>query len=122
MTKDIRDIKSINQLIESQTQQLDALVHVIAILNITRYATQVNRQHINMVMESVQRTYNYVTTLFNITCLIYMHLNYHQILLHIHSILISLRDSLYYMRQITMDAMDYIDAATTGIISPPYFQ
>ena len=41
-----------------------------------------------------------------------------QIVLHICSILANLRDSLYYMRQVAMHAMDYIDAATTGILSP----
>ena len=34
------------------------------------------------------------------------------------SILTNLRDSLYYMRQVAMHVMDYIDAATTGILSP----
>ena len=45
MIKDVRDIKMrVNQLIETQTQQQYILVHVILILNITRYAMQVNRQ------------------------------------------------------------------------------
>ena len=55
MTKGIRDIKGrVNQLTETQTKQWDTLVHVISIQNITRYAMQVNRQHINAVMEVVQ--------------------------------------------------------------------
>ena len=69
-------------------------------------------------MEAVQRTHHDVTTLFNITSLIYTCINYQQTLLHICSILANLRDSLYYMRQIAMHAMDYIDSATTGILSP----
>ena len=87
-------------------------------LNITRYATQVNRQHINTVMEAAERTHNNATTLFNIMSSIYTHINYQQILLHIHFILANLRDSLYYMRQIAMHAMDYTDAAATCILSP----
>ena len=71
-----------------------------------------------MVMEAVQRTHNDITTLFNISSSIYTHINYQQIFLHICSILANLRDSLYYMRQIAMHAVDYIDTATTGIISP----
>ena len=67
-------------------------------------------------MEAVQRTHNDVTILFNITSSIYTHINYQQMLLHICSILANLRDSLYYMRQIAMHAMDYIDAATTSIL------
>ena len=94
-TKDIRDIeKRVNQLMEMQTQQQDTLVHAISILNITRYATQVNRQHINMVMEAVQRTHHNITTLFNITSLIYTCINYQQILIHVCSILANLRDLL----------------------------
>ena len=119
ITKDIRDIKRrINKLIETQTQQQDDLVHVISILNVTRYAMHVKRQHINALMEAVQRTHNGITTLFSVTSSTYSHINYQQILLHICSILTNVRDSLYYMRQIAMHAMDYADAATTGIFSP----
>ena len=122
MTKDFKDIKRrINQLIEIQIQQQNALVHVISILNITRYTMHINRQHIKVVTEMVQRTYNNVTTLFNITSLIYTHIKYQQMLLHICSILSNLRASLYYMRQIAMYAMDYIEAASTSILSPHIF-
>ena len=69
-------------------------------------------------MEVVQRTHNDVTTLFNVTSSIYTYINYQQILLHICFILANLRKSLYYMKQIAMHAMDYIDAATSSILSP----
>ena len=68
-------------------------------------------------MQAVQRTHNDITTLFNITSSIYTHINYQQIL-HICSILANLRDSLYYMRQMAMHALDHIEAATTSILSP----
>ena len=100
-----------------QHQQQETLVHIISILNVTRYATQVNRQHINLVMEAVERTHQDVTTLYNITSSLYTCLDYQQIVLHICSILTNLRDSLYYMRQMAMHVMDYIDTATTGILS-----
>ena len=45
-------------------------------------------------------------------------LSYQQIILHTRSILASLRDSLYYIREVALHTMDYIDAATTGILSP----
>ena len=77
----------------------------------------VNRQHINTVMEVVERTHNNVTTLFNIMSSIYTHINYQQILLHIHSILANLRDSLYYMRQPCMQWTTQ-DTITTVILSP----
>ena len=93
-------------------------MHVISVLNVTRYATQVNRQHINLVMDAVERAHQDIITLYNITSSLYTSLNYQQVVLHIYSILANLRDSLYYMRQVSMHAMDYIDAATTGLLSP----
>ena len=119
ISKDIRSFKTrVNQLIVTQHQQQETLVHIISILNVTRYATQVNRQHINMVMKAVERTHQDVTMLYNITSSLYTHLNYQQILLHTCSILTNLRDSLYYMQQVAMHVMDYIGAASTGILSP----
>ena len=118
-TKDVRSIKNrVIQLTVMQNQQQETLVHVISILNVTQYATQVNRQHINLIVDAVERTHQDITTLYNITILLYTSLNYQQIVLNIHSILANLRDSLYYMRQVAMPMMDYIDTATTGILSP----
>ena len=118
-TKDVKSIMNrVNQLIATQHHQQETLVHVISMLNVTRYTTQVNRQHINTVMEAVERTHNDVNTLYNITSSLYTQMNCQQIPLHNCSILDNLRDSLYYMRQIDMHVMDYIDAATTGILSP----
>ena len=55
-TKDIRSIKnSGNQLIATQQQQEETIVHISSILNVTRNATQVNRQHINLVMAAVEQ-------------------------------------------------------------------
>ena len=56
-TKDIHSIKTqINQLIATQTSQHNTLVHIVSILNITRYTTQVNRHSIYTLMEAVQTT------------------------------------------------------------------
>ena len=67
-TKDISSIKKrVNQLIVKQHNQQETLVHIISVLNVTRYATQVNRQHINIVMDAVDRTHQVITTLHNIT-------------------------------------------------------
>ena len=59
-----------------------------------------------------------VTTLYNIIHSLYSSLSYQQIILHTQSILANLRDSLHYMRGVTIHTMAYIDAATTGILSP----
>ena len=116
MAKDVRDNKRrVKQLIKTQTHQWETLIYVISILNITRYTMQLNRQHINAVTQIVQRTHNDITTVFKITSSIYTPINYQQILLHVHSILVNLRDFLYYMRQIAMDVMDYVGAVTTSI-------
>ena len=45
-------------------------------------------------------------------------LSHQQIILHIWSILPNLWDSLHYMQEITIHTTDYIDATTTGILSP----
>ena len=118
-TKDVSSIKyRVNQLIAMQHKQQETLVHIISVLNVTRYTTQVNRQHINLVMDAVERTHQDITMFYNITSSLYTKLNYQQIVLYIHSILVYLKDSLYYMKQVTMHAMDYIDASITGILSP----
>ena len=83
-TKDVNSIKTrINQLIATQHSQQETLVHIISILNITRYATQFNRQHINIVMNAAQKMHQDVTTLYNITHSLYSSLSYQQIVLHI---------------------------------------
>ena len=42
-TKDVSSIKKrVNQLITAQNTQQESLVHIISVLNVTRYATQVN--------------------------------------------------------------------------------
>ena len=118
-TRDVNAIKSrINQLISTQQKQQETLVHIISILNITRYATQINRQHINILMDTTVKTHQDITTLYNIMHSLYSSISYHQIVLHIRSILANLWDSLHYMCQITLHTMDYINAATTGILSP----
>ena len=71
-TKDISSIKmQINQLIAAQSSQQETLVHIISILNVTRYTMQVNRHSINTLMEVARTTshdinnpYNLATSLF----------------------------------------------------------
>ena len=54
-TKDIHSIKTrINQLITTQASQQETLVHIVSILNITRYATHVNRHGINALIGTVR--------------------------------------------------------------------
>ena len=63
-TRDINNIKTmINQLIATQASQHNTLVHIVSILNITRYATQVNRHSINTLMDAVRTTIHKTSTL-----------------------------------------------------------
>ena len=119
-TTDINAIKTrINQFVFTQQSQQETLVHVISILNVTRYATQLNRQHINILLDTTEKTHQDITTLYNITSIsLYNNLSYQQIILLIRSILANLQDSLHYMQEIAMHTMDYIDVATMGILSP----
>ena len=65
--KDINANKTrINHMISTQHNQQETLGHVISILNITTYATQVNRQHINILMDKTEKMHWDITTLYNI--------------------------------------------------------
>ena len=97
-TKDVNVIKlRTNQLISTQLDQQETLVHVISIFNVTRYATQVNRQHINILIDAMEKTHQDITTLHNITHSLYSSISYHQIVLCVRSVLANLWDSLHYM-------------------------
>ena len=67
-TKDIHSIRTrINQLIATQTLQCDTLVHIVSILNVTRYATQVNRHSINSLIDAVHTATQDIDNLYNVT-------------------------------------------------------
>ena len=90
-TKDVNSIKAcVNKLIETQSAQQKTLVHVISILNVTRYAAQVNRCSINIVMDKMDETSQDVNNLYNLTTILTTSLSYHQIVLYIRSVLANL--------------------------------
>ena len=67
--KDIHSIKSrINHLIATQTSQCSTLVHIVSILNVTRYATQVNRHSINNLIDAVHTTSQDIITFTTSPC------------------------------------------------------
>ena len=110
--------KRVNQLTATQSPQQESVVHIVSILNITRYAVQVNRQHINIIMDKVDETAHDVNNLYNLTTSLSTSLSYYQLILHIRSVLANLQDSLSYIRTVSMHTMDYVNAATTGTLSP----
>ena len=122
-TKDIHSIKTrINQLIATQAPQQETLVHIISILNVTRYTTQVNRCSINTLMDAVRTTSHDINNLYNLTTSLATSRNFHQLILHIRSVFANLCDSLNYIQMVSTHTMDYIDAATSGTLSPHVLQ
>ena len=118
-TKDINSIKThVNQLIETQSVQQETLVHIISILNVTRCAAQINRHNTKALMDIMDDTSQDVNNLYHITTSLATSLSYYQIILYIRSVLANLRDSLSYIIKVSMHTMDYIDAASTGRLSP----
>ena len=118
-TKDIHNIKTrINQLIATQASQQETLVHIISILNVTSYATQVNRCGINALMDEVRATSHDINNLYNLTTSLATCINFHQLILHIRSVFANLHDSLNYIQTVSIHTMDYIDAATSGTLFP----
>ena len=86
-TKDVNSIKTrINQLIVTRSSQQETLIHIISILNITRYATQVNRHKINTLMDKVDATSCDINTLYNLTTSSATSISFHQFILHIRSV------------------------------------
>ena len=118
-TKDIHSIKTrINQLIVMQTSQCNTLVHIVSILNVTRYTTQVNRHSINNLIDAIHTTSQDINNLYNLTTSLAANINFHQMILHIRSVFANLRDSLHYLQTVSTHTMDYIDATNSGILSP----
>ena len=118
-TKDICSIRTrINQLIATQSSQCDTLVHIVSILNVTRYATQVNRHSINSLIDALHTATQDIDNLYNVTTSLASSITFNQMILHIRSVFANLRDSMQYLHTISTHTMDYIDAATSGILSP----
>ena len=118
-TKDVNSIKKhVNQLNEIQLTQQKTLVHIVPILNVTRYVVQVIRHSINVLKDKVDETSQDVNNPYNLTTSLATSLSYHQLILYIRSVLANLLDSLSYIKTVSTHTMDYIDAATAGTLSP----
>ena len=90
-TKDVNSIKTcVNQLIENQMAQQETLVHIISILNVTRYAAQINRYSINVLMDKMDKSSQDVNNLYSLITSLATSLSYHQIVLYIRSVLANL--------------------------------
>ena len=98
--------------------QCNTLVHIVSILNVTRYATQVNRHNINNLIDAVHTTSQDINNLYNLTMSLAASINFNQMVVHIISAFTNLQDSLHYLHTVSTYTMDYIDAATSSILSP----
>ena len=97
-TKDICSIKTrINQLIAMQSSQCNTLVHIISILNVMRYATQVNRHSINNLIDAIQTTTQDINNLYNLTTSLALSVTFNQMILHIRSVFANLCNSMHYL-------------------------
>ena len=90
----------------------------MSILNITRYATQVNRHSFNTLMNAVRTTSHDIYNLYNFTTSLATSINFNQMILHIRLVFANLCDSLNYIQMFSTHTMEYIDAATSGTQSP----
>ena len=116
-TKDIHSIRTrINQLIATQSSQCNTLVHSISILNVTHYATQVNRHSINKLIDTVHTDSQDIENLYNVTKSLASSISFNQMILHIRSVFANLHDSIHCLQSISTQTKDYINAATSGIL------
>ena len=102
----------------THSSKQEILAHIVSILNITQYAVQVNRHSINILMDKVDETSHDINNIYNWTTSLATSVSFHQLILHIRSMLANLCDSLCYTRMVSTHTMDYINAATSGTLSP----
>ena len=81
----------------TQSSQQETLVHIISILNVTRYAAQVNRHSINILMDAAAATSHNTNNLYNLATSLTTSIRFHQLILHIRSVFANLCDSLNYI-------------------------
>ena len=59
-----------------------------------------------------------INNLYNLTTTLAASINFNQMILHIRSVFANLQDFLHYLCTLSTHTMDYIDATTSGILSP----
>ena len=94
------------------------MVHIVSILNLTQYKTQVNRQQINIILKELTKSNEDIRALFNITNQLATQLQVQNIILHLRAMLANLRDCLHFMKQLANHVLEYIDTATTSTLTP----
>ena len=72
------------------------MVHIVSILNLTRYKTQVNRQQINIILKELTKSNEDIRALFNITNQLATQVQVQNIMLYLRAMLANLRDFTFY--------------------------
>ena len=69
-------------------------------------------------MDVAEATSHNIHNLYNLTTSLATSVSFHQLILHIRSVFANLYDSLNYIQMVSAHTMDYINAATSGTLSP----
>ena len=69
-------------------------------------------------MDAARATSYDINNLYNLTTSLVTNINLHQLILHIRSVFANLCDSLSYIQMVSTHTIDYINAATSGTLSP----
>ena len=77
-----------------------------------------NRHSISNLIDTVHTASQDIDNLYNVTTSLASSISFNQMILHIRSVFANLRDSMHYLHTLSMHTKDYIDAATSGILSP----
>ena len=67
------------------------MVHIVSILNLTRYETQVNRQRINIILKELTKSNKDIRALFNITNKLATQVQVQNIMLYLRAMLANLK-------------------------------
>ena len=79
---------------------------------------RLNRHSINTLIDAVCTTSQDINNLYNLTTSLATSINFNQMILHIRSVFANLQDSLHYIQMVSTHIMEYINAATSGTLSP----
>ena len=93
------------------------MVHIVSILNLAHYETQVNRQRINIILKELTKSNEDIRALFNITNQLATQVQVQNIVLCLRAMLTNLRDCLHFMKQLANHILEYIDTATTSTLT-----
>ena len=69
-------------------------------------------------MDAVRATSHDINNHYNLTTSLATSINLHQLIVHIRSVFANLCDSLKYIQMVSTHTIEYIDAATSGTLSP----